>query len=579
MPSSRLDMLFGAALQALRQDPRGDAELLARFLDQRDEAAFEALVVRHTPAVRAACRTWLRSPADVDDAAQATFLVLVQRGHAIRNRPALGRWLSSVAVNVARRLRRQQKVVSAVPENLPDRTPAEIDDLTDLLHEEIARLPEKYRLPVQMCYAAGLTTAQAAERLGWPKGTVLTRLAWARARLQKRLASRGITPATLAAMLAGLAVPAVRSSWIAQTVQAALKLRAGAPASSLGVSGRTLSLTRGVVRAMVYDRFKYVIVAALLAVGLGGLGLGHWAAASHDGPERKARAGDPDARGAIQRPTVRDREAEESEPPPPNKEGRPSVPGRRREAVIRLPQGTFVREVDASPYGWGRLTWTYEDERVLGIIEGSVRGCEFEVATEAEYSLSSTGAIYGLVTSVQLNHLRLSEEVGLEEFRPFVAAAEPLLNEMVLDLPFSYHFRVQGDRLIISNFRMLLAGPNPLGKLGGLASGSNGLEALSYFQALGTAIEGTYSSGARERGPAGKRPKLRRSDRPAGMAPLILPGGRNTGHRAPPPPIPGVNIIQGTPLPLPIAGGTIPPPTNNPPPAKGRSPGQPAEDP
>src|SRR5213076_102120 len=113
----RRDLLFGAALPVLRRDPRPDAELLARFLEDRDEAAFEALLVRHTPAVRVACRGWLRSEADIDDAAQATFLVLVQRARSIRDRAALGRWLYRVATNVARRLRRQRPPTVPVPED------------------------------------------------------------------------------------------------------------------------------------------------------------------------------------------------------------------------------------------------------------------------------------------------------------------------------------------------------------------------------------------------------------------------------------------------------------------------------
>jgi RNA polymerase sigma factor (sigma-70 family) len=535
MPSSRLDVIFGAALQSLRQDARADAELLARFLDNQDEAAFEALVVRHTPAVRAACRGWLRSAADVDDAAQATFLVLVQRGHAIRNRPALGRWLAGVAVNVARRLRRQQKAGCAVPDNIPDREPSVADDLGELLHEEIARLPEKYRLPVQMCYAAGLTAAQAALRLGWPRGTVLTRLAWARQRLQKRLTCRGVTPAVLGTLLAGMAAPAVSATWVTQTVRAAMKMRAGEPAGNLGVSGRTLSLSQGVVRAMYYDRVKVIVLAALLAVGIGGFGIGHWASASNNpGQEHKARAGDPDPRGPAQRLEAREPEAEEPAAAPQGKEGRPGTPGRRREAVIRLPLGTFVKEVDVAPYGSGRLTWTYEEDRVLGLIEGSVMGFELELAIEAEYSLSSSGTIYGLITSVRLNHVRLPDGEEFAELQPFVGlwpAVEPLVNDTLIDLPFSYQFRLQGDRLIISNFRMLLSGPNPLGKVGGiLAAGESGGEILACFQALGTAFEGSYTSGAREKPPAGKRPVIRHPRRATGMPPLHLPNLRRKGN-------------------------------------------------
>ena len=78
---------------------------------------------------------------------------------------------------------------------------SEPGDRRDTLAEEIARLPEKYRLPVQLCYGAGLTTTEAAGRLGWPRGTVLTRLAWARKHLHKCLTRRGVSVGGVAGLL------------------------------------------------------------------------------------------------------------------------------------------------------------------------------------------------------------------------------------------------------------------------------------------------------------------------------------------------------------------------------------------
>jgi RNA polymerase sigma factor (sigma-70 family) len=522
MRPARLNAMLGSALPLLRPDPRPDAELLARFLDEGDEAAFEALLLRHTPAVRAACRGWLRSAADVDDAAQATFLVLVQRGRSIRDRHALGRWLYGVAGNVARRLRRQQPPSCPVPDEVPGRERTGDDGLRDLIEEEIARQPVLLRQPVQLCYAVGLTTAEAARRLGWPKGTVLTRLAWARERLRKSLERHGVSPAVLPA-LAARAAPAVSGAWLRTTTRAAVGLLAGDGPAVVGVSGRTLSLTEGVVRAMFYDRFKYVAVVALLAAGLAGFGLRHWAAAS-DGTENGPRAqNEADPRGVARLPA----HDEPGNPPLRAEVGKPDEGrfGRRREAIIRLPSGTFVKEVDAASYGTGRLTWTYEEDRVQGSIEGSVMGVEFELATEAEISLSSNGTIYGLVTSVRLNHLRVPEGEPFAEIKPFIGlwpAVEPLVNETLMDLPFSYQFRVQGDRLVISNFRALLSGPNPLGKVGGIALGEMGI-AVAACQALGTAIEGTYStSDGKERAAPGKRPLFLK---PRGTMPPKTPRG------------------------------------------------------
>src|ERR1700758_3394133 len=82
-----------------------EGELLERFVAGRDEAAFEALVARHGPMVLGVCRQLLRDPNDVDDAFQATFLVLVRKAGTLGRRDLLGNWLYGVAYRVALRAR------------------------------------------------------------------------------------------------------------------------------------------------------------------------------------------------------------------------------------------------------------------------------------------------------------------------------------------------------------------------------------------------------------------------------------------------------------------------------------------
>ena len=86
-----------------------DRQLLERFAGGRDaaaEAAFEALVLRHGPMVMRVCRSTLgQEQADVHDAFQATFLVLVRKSQSIRRLDSVGSWLFGVASRVARRAR------------------------------------------------------------------------------------------------------------------------------------------------------------------------------------------------------------------------------------------------------------------------------------------------------------------------------------------------------------------------------------------------------------------------------------------------------------------------------------------
>ena len=232
---------------------RSDGELLDLFLTAGGpaaELAFAALVERHGPMVWRVCRDTLRESNDADDAFQATFLVLVRRAGAIRKRSSLGPWLHGVALRVARSARRcamrrrDRERVDAGPG--PEESMAHVDRLDEapILHEEVDRLPAKYREPLVLCYFQGLTHDEAASQLGWPVGTVRSRLAEARVRLRPRLLRRGVAPsvAILAASGQAEAAAVVPASLVSATVRMAV--RAGAagtvPASVAALVGTTL---------------------------------------------------------------------------------------------------------------------------------------------------------------------------------------------------------------------------------------------------------------------------------------------------------------------------------------------------
>ena len=145
----------------------GDGTLLARYADSRDEAAFEALVARHGPMVLATCRAVLRHEHDVEDAFQATFLVLAKKARSVRAGDTLGGWLHRVAYRVsveasAESRRRRRREAEATMRTL-DVTHAGPDpDIATIVHEELDRLPDRHRLPVVLCDLEGLTYEQAA---------------------------------------------------------------------------------------------------------------------------------------------------------------------------------------------------------------------------------------------------------------------------------------------------------------------------------------------------------------------------------------------------------------------------------
>src|SRR5262249_35898215 len=149
-----------------------------------------------------------------------TFLVLARRGDSLRIEDSLGPWLYGVARRVASAARsaalRRRRHEARAAERTPQQSWGEaIDpDLERSLHEEIGRLPERCRIPVVLCLLEGLTHEQAARQLGWPVGTVKSRLADGRERLRRRLIRRGLAPSavlsgtTLAAKSARAAISA-----------------------------------------------------------------------------------------------------------------------------------------------------------------------------------------------------------------------------------------------------------------------------------------------------------------------------------------------------------------------------------
>jgi RNA polymerase sigma factor (sigma-70 family) len=259
-----------------RAGETSDGELLDRVARQRDSAAFAVLVQRHGPMVMGVCRRLLGEAHDAEDAFQASFLVLFRKAGSLSHYSTLAGWLYTVASHVALRARAvagrrrecekqaMQNKNLAIAENA-----ATWDDLRPVIDEELGRLPEKYRLPIVLCYLEGRTNQEAAQQLGWPKGTVDGRLSRARDVLRQRLARRGLTlsAGVLATVITENARATVPST-VADLTFTVISAAAGESAASASV----IALSEDVIRAIWIAKLKTaatLVAACLVVAGAG----------------------------------------------------------------------------------------------------------------------------------------------------------------------------------------------------------------------------------------------------------------------------------------------------------------------
>lgn len=176
----------------------GDGELLDRFIGQRDESAFAALVHRHGSMVLGVCRRVLNDWQRAEDAFQVTFLVLARKAESLTRPELLANWLHGVAYRIALKARsraarqraHERHVAAMLPAESQPNEPAR--ELKEVLDKELDCLPEKYRAPLVLCYLEGRTNEEAARLLNCPIGSMSNRLARGRGLLRARLTRYGL---------------------------------------------------------------------------------------------------------------------------------------------------------------------------------------------------------------------------------------------------------------------------------------------------------------------------------------------------------------------------------------------------
>jgi RNA polymerase sigma factor (sigma-70 family) len=266
-------------LDAQTLEQLSDSQLLDRYVHRRDEAAFAGLMRRHSGLVLGVCRRILPCWQDAEDAFQATFLVFARKAASIIRQDSVAGWLHQVAQRLAQRhryqqARRQEREQRTVPTSTAEpMLGIAWRELQAVLDTELARLPAKYRQPLLLCYLEGKSHEETARHLGWPVGTVRTRLARGRDQLRQRLVRRGLTlsaEAFAAAVAVNSACAAVPTALLERTLVAAQCFAAGQVIPAASSAGAVLLAEQG-LRTMA--RIKLALVMSLL-LALGVLAAG-----------------------------------------------------------------------------------------------------------------------------------------------------------------------------------------------------------------------------------------------------------------------------------------------------------------
>lgn len=301
MPMASMSTLLAPMFTRLRNQPTkldSDGQLLAAFARTGSEAAFEELVRRHGSLVLGVCQRMLNHRHDAEDAFQATWIVLAKKVRSIHRPEHLAHWLYGVARHAALNVRKMRKRRTIREQALGESTDVadhrstSWNETRPLLDDEVAKLPEKYRLPLLLCCLQGYSHQEAARHLAWPVGTVAGRLSRGKMLLKKRLLKRGmvISASVISCCLAEDALAAVPSEALVAST-----LRQLFADSSVGLAGAAqspalLTIAHGVAN----DLFRIRVMQALVILSgvtltCAGAGLGLLATSKDSTPAPQVR--------------------------------------------------------------------------------------------------------------------------------------------------------------------------------------------------------------------------------------------------------------------------------------------------
>ena len=286
-------------------DQPGDSELLNRFVQERDEVAFNAILARHGRLVWGVCRSLLPNDADAEDAFQATSVALFRGAAKIRRSGSLAPWLHGTATRIAKKIRLAAARRSCREHRAakPESAPVAVSEknwaaLHFAVHDEIARLPVILGVAFVLCVLEGRRYEDAAVQLGVPIGTLSARVSRARKMLLVRVTARGLAPA-----MAVAAVGCVTANAPATVPEPMLLLIRHHLADGFASVSETIVNFATSVAGGVSMKIKMLTAAILLAGTLTATSGGVWFANAQD--EGKLSPGSGPARPKVVPPGPR----------------------------------------------------------------------------------------------------------------------------------------------------------------------------------------------------------------------------------------------------------------------------------
>ncbi len=256
---------------------RGDGELLAAFVEKRDEGAFAEVVRRHGGMVLGVCRSVLGNTTDAEDAAQAVFLTLAQKAGSGAVRGHVVGWLHRVAWYVAARgaearaIRlRHEKEASRMrhEEGRPEEKRPRLEEL----HAGLERLPEKYREALILHHVEGRSQVETAALVRCSEEAVAVRLHRGREMLRKQLARAGVVASMgFWGTTWGVSAMGETTSMFVESTSTAAGMMANGAVDSVGVSRQAMGLMKGAMDMLFWKKMRNVAVGVVLALLLGGL--------------------------------------------------------------------------------------------------------------------------------------------------------------------------------------------------------------------------------------------------------------------------------------------------------------------